>query len=385
MSERSSPRIGRIFTFLVFISVVAAGTYYGYTKLFRTAPAEATTVAAAPPQGPPPATVAVAQAVENLFEPVMELPGTVQSLVDATVAAETRGKIISVIQVGDYVQQGDTIARIDPTDARETLQQRQAELARLESQYDYHAGVYAIVANEEDDLGLSGIGVAELKSNMDSAHADLERGRVSVRLAETDLARTTIRAPFSGTVVSQEIQPGEYAQAGSPIVRLVDTVHLEVSVQVPAASVVDIVEDQLLPVIGKRDGYDARFRTLVPVGDAVSRTMELRADVSGSGMMVGEPVRVRIPIARPRTSVAVPRDAIVLRANSQFLFVIRDDVAVRETVETGVSQGDLVEVVGILDAGEMVVTRGAERLRDGQPVNIINSNASIDADVSSAL
>lgn len=376
MSEQSSPRFGRFFAFLAMTAIAAGATYYGYTKLFQPAPAEAVT-ASAPPQGPPPATVAVAEVVENRFEPFMELPGTVQSLVDATVAAETRGKIVSVIQVGDFVEKGQTIARIDPTDARETLQQRQAELARLESQYDYHAGVYAIVANEEDDLGLSGIGVAELKSNMDSARADLERGRVAIRLAETDLARTTIRAPFSGTIVSQEIQPGEYAQIGSPIARLVDTEHLEVSVQVPAASVVEIGENQILPVVSKRANLQARFRTLVPVGNSVSRTMELRADVSGSGMMVGEPVRVQIPVALPRTSIAVPRDAIVLRSDSQFLFVVRDDVAVRQSIETGVSQGDLVEVVGVLDPGERVVTRGAERLRDGQPVNIINSNTAL--------
>lgn len=359
---------------LIALVIMAAGAFYYFNLMSNASlsPANVDVDTSMVRQGPPSATVLTAEAITFTFAPYMELPGTVQSVVDAVIASETRGKITSVAMVGDEVRKGQTIANIDPTDARENLEQRRAELQRLESQLSYHTEYYATITQEDDQLGFSGISVAELKSNMDSAKADLERGKVAVRLAETDLERTTVRAPFAGTIVRQEIQPGEYAQVGSPVARLVNTDRLEVSVQVPSASVMDIAEDTVLPVTGKRSTREGRFRALVPVGHAVSRTMELRADISGSSFLVGEPVRVRIPVSEPKTAIAVPRDAIVLRSNEAYLFVVTDGVAVRRTVDKGLSQGDMVEVTGNVQLGERVVIRGAERLRDGQPV-ILNS------------
>ena len=319
--------------------------------------------------GPPPAAVAVARAQRVTMAPHTVLPGTVVSVRDAVIASETSGKVLSVAEVGDQVKVGDSVAEIDPRNATQLVAQRRAELDRLQSLYTYHKDYYARVNIEENNLGIPEIGIAELKSNMETAKADVARAKAALESAENDLNRTSIKAPFPGSVVSQSIQQGEYAQEGSSIVRLVDTENLEVSAQVPAALVQPLEPGTLLEITGMGKTLQAPMRTLVPVGDSISRTMELRVELKGTGLLVGSPVRVSLPSAEPKKVVAIPRDAIILRTDAQYVFVVDDDgKAHRRNVELGYADGDMIEVIGDVEPLDTVVVRGGERLRDGQAV-----------------
>ncbi|NND83473.1 MAG: efflux RND transporter periplasmic adaptor subunit [Gammaproteobacteria bacterium] len=319
---------------------------------------------------PPPAVVAVAQARLMTMAPHTVLPGTVVSVRDAVIASETSGKVLSVAYVGATVQENDSLAEIDSNDAQQLVAQRRAELQRLQSLLKYHSDYYQRVGLQKSDtLGVPEVVIAELKSNRDTARADVERAKAALRSAENDLARTSIKAPFPGRVVSQSIQTGEYAQVGSPIVRLVDTENLEISARVPAALVQPIEPGTMLAITGMGKTLTAPMRALVPVGDAVSRTMELRVELKDSGLLVGSPVRVSLPSAEPRQVVAIPRDAVVLRSDSQYVFVIDENGnAQRQDVELGYAEGDMIEVIGEVGPEATVVIRGGERLRDGQAV-----------------
>lgn len=318
--------------------------------------------------GPPKALVEVAQAETMVMAPHTVLPGTVVSLRDATIASETSGKVLSVALVGDIVEVGDSIAELDPQNAKQLVAQRKAELARLKSLLAYHTNFFDRVGEADNKLGVSEIGIAELKSNRDTAAAEVARAESALVAAQTDLARTSIVAPFAGRIVSQSIQPGEFAQIGSPIVRLVDTKDLEVSARVPAALVQPIASGEMLEVTGMGRTFKAPMRALVPVGDAISRTMELRVALTDSELLVGSPVRVSLPSAPAKSVVALPRDAVILRTNSQYVFVVEDGKASKRDVTLGYAQDDLIEVVGEVSAKDTVVIRGGERLRDGQGV-----------------
>lgn len=321
------------------------------------------------PSGPPPAAVVVANALTMTMAPHTTLPGTVVSLRDAVIASEIAGKILSVALIGDVVIEGDSLAQIDPKNAQQLVAQRQADLQRLESLHTYHSNYYKRVDIQENKLGIPEIGIAQLKSNVETAQADVAKAKASLTAAENDLERTTIKAPFSGRVVSQSIQLGEFAQIGSSIVRLVDTENLEVSARVPAAMVQPIEKGTLLSVSGMGKSVQAPMRALVPVGDSISRTMELRVELIDSGLLVGSPVRVSLPSAQAKELVAVPRDAIILRTDQQYVFVVNDEgKAERQEVQLGYAEGDMIEVIGNVKANAVVVIRGGERLRDGQSV-----------------
>lgn len=331
---------------------------------------------AAVPSGPPPANVAIDHAQTMVMSPHTVLPGTVVSVRDAVIASETSGKVLSVAFVGDVIDADDSLAEIDPQNAEQMVEQRRAELQRLQSLYQYHSDYYKRVGVEENKLGIPEIGIAELRSNVETAKADVSRAKAALKSAENDLNRTSIKAPFPGRVVSQSIQPGEYAQIGSPVARLVDTVNLEISARVPAALVQPIEPGTLLEVQGNGLSFQAPVRALVPVGDSISRTMELRVTLKDSGLLVGSPVRVSLPSAAPKEVVAIPRDAVILRTDSQYVFVIEEGKAVRRDVELGYAEGDMIEVIGDVSPNASVVVRGGERLRDGQLVSYEESGAS---------
>ena len=86
---------------------------------------------------------------------------------------------------------------------------------------------------------------------------------------------------------------------------------------------------------------------------------------------IGSALQVGLPSAEPRDVVAVPRDALVLRASETFVVrVADDDTAQRVPVRTGTAQGQMVEVIGDVHAGDRLVVRGGERIAPGQKVKI---------------
>ena len=116
-------------------------------------------------------------------------------------------------------------------------------------------------------------------------------------------------------------------------------------------------------------------RTMVPFGDGRSHMFELRIDISPVPWRVGESVRLAVPTAEPVEVLAVPRDALVLRRDGATVFRITEDgTAERVPVQPGLGDGMLIGVTGGLNRGDRVVVRGAERLRPGQPVRILDDN-----------
>lgn len=321
--------------------------------------------------GPPPATVMVTEAVETELAPLAEAPGSVVSLRDSLVAAATSGKIEWVADVGAEVEEGDVIARIDQADATFARGEAAADVSRLASRSRYLDELYDRFAGLGDESGESEASLDEMRANRDEARQNLARARVALERAETNLERTEVRAPFAGRVAAQEIQIGEFAAPGSPVARVVDTRHLEVTAQAPAQLLRNVAAEDTLEIINGAETFEAPVRAVVPVGDERSRTLELRVALTDTNWPIGAAVRVKLPSAAPKRVVAVPRDALILRADSVAVFVIgEDDTARRVEVELGVAEGDLIEVVGEIRPSERVVIRGGERLRDGQPVTV---------------
>jgi RND family efflux transporter MFP subunit len=206
------------------------------------------------------------------------------------------------------------------------------------------------------------------------AKNELEIANTRLRQAREELARHVVRAPFPGVIAERFMRPGERAAVGDEVVRLIDANDLEIQARAPLASINYITEGMRLDVktdVG--DHVEATLRTIVPIGDARSRLLDLRLDFAGVNWRVGQPVRVALPTAVAKQVLAVPRDALVLRRDGSSIFKVNQDgVAEKVSVEIGIASGDYVEVKGDLKDGDPVVIRGGERLRPGQKVQIIS-------------
>lgn len=321
------------------------------------------------PQGPPPAPVRIAEALMTELAPHAGAPGSVVSMSDSEIAAATPGPIVWTAEVGDEVAKGDVIARIDPADATAQRDEARADIGRLAARAEQLSKLVERYEGLGDDGGESEATIDELRANRDAARHDLARARVTLRRAETALERTDVKAPFAGRVVARQIDVGEYVNPGAPIVRLVNTEDLEVAARAADALLATVSPGDVISVTNGDQTVDAAVRAVVPVGDETNRTLEVRLDLPETDWRVGSAVEVRLPRTAKRRVVAVHRDALILRAERVSVFVVgADDIAKQVDVELGAADGDLIETIGAIKAGDRIVIRGGERLRDGQKV-----------------
>ncbi|MGF1606101.1 MAG: efflux RND transporter periplasmic adaptor subunit [Rhodothalassiaceae bacterium] len=348
---------------LLALAVISAGIV-----LSATGPVKAQQ---GPDQGPPPAKVVVAEAKRLRMAPVVQMPGTVISPDDSIVAAAISGSVTWIAEVGADVDEGAVIARIDDRDWQLARADAAADVKRLEARLVF---LNKDVARVEELAATRNTPMARLDqaiADREATAQDLARARNALKRAEVNIARTQVRAPFPGRVVARRAQVGEFANPGRELVRLVDTRRPEIRLQVPVSLAASLSDGQAVDVIDDARRVPGRIRTIIPVGDAVSRAVEVRVIPDQAAWLIGSAVRVALPSAAPREVVAVPRDALILRAGASYVFVIGEDLtAVRVSVDTGTAEGDYLEVIGEIGPGDRVVIRGGERLRPGQSVEL---------------
>jgi len=331
------------------------------------------------PNEPAPVVVEIAPAVTSTMVPMHWVPGSVGSRHDAHVASAESGRVIQVAEVGSQVRQGDVLARVDDEALELAVRQAEANLQRTESRREYAERQATRMEAMEQRSSIAEAQLDQIRTDRDERRQESAEASVAFADAQRRLRDATIRAPFDGTVAERFVEVGEHLDVGAPVVRLVNTVDLEIIARAPVAMAAVLKSGTDVQI---RDGQrlqDAKLRVVVPVGDAASRQLEVRVVLEASAWAVGSAVEVGLPSNNGRAAIAVPRDALVLRSDGTYVFRINaEGKAERLSVETGESQGEMIEVLsGALADGDMLVTRGAERLEPGQKVTIGTRDAAI--------
>jgi RND family efflux transporter MFP subunit len=321
-----------------------------------------------------PALVKVAVASIKDIAPVTMVPGTVVSRHDARLSAEVEGRLITVAEVGTVVTQGDPVATIEDVALRLLNAELEAQVTRAEANLRFLEGEEKRYARLAESNLTAVTQLEQTRSDRDVARGDLEVAQARLKQNEYQLARTSLRAPFDGVVVERLMKPGERAIDGGTVVRLVNQQNLEVIARAPLDYFPFVEQGVLLELQAGAQSALGRVRTVVAVGDENTHQFELRLDIEGNTFPVGQTLRVSIPTADTRQVLTVPRDALVLRPEGQSVFVVDGNNQARQVnVTVGVGQGEDVEVLGEVAAGDRVVIRGNERLQPGQAVNIMDS------------
>jgi RND family efflux transporter MFP subunit len=354
-------KIRQVFVFVV--STLLAATFSTATALAAPGPAGR----AAP--------VMVESAQLVFMAPQTWVAGTVISRYEARLAAEVDGKIIFVAEVGTQVAEDDVIAKIDSTFVKLKIEEFKAAVERDRANLEFLKGDLQRLKRLALQSNASQTRLDRTRADREVARNELRISRTRLKQAREEKRRHFIRAPFAGVVVERYMRRGERASVGDNVVSLVDSHELEVQARVPLDTLDFVRKGDLLTLKVNAEEKQAKVRALVAAGDLRSRLLDLRLALTENGWTIGQPVRISLPTAIAKEVLAVPRDALVLRRDGAAVFRIADDnKAERIAVKLGIASGPLVAIDGDIKAGDRVVTRGGERLRPGQTVNILNAD-----------
>ncbi|HEY7638664.1 MAG TPA: efflux RND transporter periplasmic adaptor subunit [Steroidobacteraceae bacterium] len=332
--------------------------------------------AEAPPPEEPGVVVEVAKASMARVAPRRWVPGGVVSRNDARLATSAAGRLEYVAEVGTRVREGERVAKLEDESVRLRVDDAKAEVARIESQRTMTER--QVQRLEKVGSTISQTQLDEVRSQLGVLTAQLQQAQVRQRAAQHDLDQTELRAPFAGIVTERLAQRGEYVATGAAIAHLVDTVHLEARVQAPLNLVGLVRPDMELPVKIADRQINADVRTVVPVGEERSRQFELRLTLANNALSVGTAIEVGLPEREATESLVVPRDAIAVRQDGNYVMRVRaDNTAEKVAVTSVATDGDLVTIRGPVVAGDLVVVRGVERLQHGQKVTVLGRAADV--------
>jgi RND family efflux transporter MFP subunit len=320
-------------------------------------------------QSASPAPVAVDEAKLDVYSAALWVSGTVISRHDSRISAETDGRVTWVAEVGERIEAGNPVARVDDADLQLELEDDRALLESLKARQRYQHSNLERLKRLADSNNAAVNQIDEAQAELDITSQDIRRAEVAVAQTKRRIAQSQVVAPFTGIVVERLIQVGEFVNRGADVARVVDIDNREIRAQAPLGVAGFIREGLEVSVEHRQKQSLSPVARVIPVGDERSRMFEVRIAVHDPSLVVGSPVRVALPNSDPRQLVAVPRDALVLRGSEMFILKVNpDNVVEKVRVDTGIGLGSLVEVIGDVSGGDRVITRGAERLQPGQEV-----------------
>ncbi|MEW9799233.1 efflux RND transporter periplasmic adaptor subunit [Alteromonas sp. CYL-A6] len=320
-------------------------------------------------QDMPPAQVEVVQVTRQAMTPTVQLKGNVMALKNAVVSAEVDGRLEDIVLVGTLLQKGQQLGQINPDRYEFELARERAELKALRADLTFRNNEVARLETliKQDNASatqyqreLAAKQVVE--QNILAAQADVAR-------AERNKADTTPRAPFDGVIAERLANIGEFIRAGEPLVRIVNSQQKDISVPVPLRYEPLLREGMQLDVTSRDRTFTLPVRSVVPVGDMNSRMIEVRLDASDSELLAGDAVTVLVPKAPSGNEVAIPRDALIIKGNDRFIYVVdANNKAQKVTATIRYAHGPYLVLEEGVNDGDYVIIRGGERLQPGSLV-----------------
>ena len=347
-------------------------------------------------------TAAVSSRQAGTQAAVLNATGYVTARRRATVSSKITGKVIEVnIEEGMSVAEGQVLARLDSETQRAavSLAQAQAEAARRNvSESEVRLNEARInLARLTKLVGVGYSTAAEVdaaRAAVDSLEARINAAREQVRVAErqialerTNLDSTIIRAPFAGVVISKDAQPGEMVSpvsAGGGFTRtgigtIVDMASLEIEVDVNESYINRVRPEQGVTAV--LDAYPewqipARVITTIPSADRQKATVLVRIgfleldprilpDMGVKVTFLRESEESSVSAPAAKAAMLVPKGAIKTEGQQSYVFVVQNDRVDRRAVTTGGADGDRVEVIAGVNAGERVVVSPPAELSAG--------------------
>ena len=260
------------------------------------------------------------------------------------------------VQVGDHVKKGQTVVSLLAAD-------RTARAQASRTGYDEALLNYKRL----DELRKKG-GVSQ--AEVDKAYAALKSVEAGLRSSQSTLLRTELKASIDGIVSARNVEPGEVAEMGKPLVSIVDPSEMEAQLMVSKKDIFNINKQTSVDIYvdGTRSvGWVKRVSPEAQSGSGLYPVVVgLKPD---AGVLPGTYVEGRFLVEKKNDVIVIPSDIVIYRGNAQSVYVASGDVARSVTITTGSGRGGRVVVTSGLSAGDELIVSGNRSLYDGVPVS----------------
>ncbi len=285
--------------------------------------------------------------------------GTIQADEQVEIRSEISGIIEEIhFAEGSRVQRGQLLVQIedDTLVAERDRAIHRVELARLREARQQDLLAQGLTSQDDYDLAFSQLNVLQAEQ----------------RLADAELAKTVIEAPFSGVIGLRAVSRGARVSPETPIASLqkLDPVKIEFTVPEAYAARMGVGESVRFRVRAIEEDYEGRIYAIEPTVDRETRSLRARARCANPGgrLLPGAFADVEIAVRQIEDAITVPALAVIPELGSKKVFVLEDGKATSRLVETGIRTENEVQIVSGVEAGDRVIVSAIQQLASGREV-----------------
>ena len=403
---------------VALLLVVAAVVFAACGRSNANGRTEATPAATAPAAVEVTTAAAIKRDLPRFFEATGSLAGDQQT----DVAPQTAGKVVAVgVEIGSPVRRGQILVRLDESELKLRVDQAQTQVEQAKAavrQAEEKIGLrpnQAFDPNRVAEVAAAKVTLDLAEKNLVRAEKLIESGDVSrsfyddararrdqlkeqydvqlaqarqnfagvqvartnvanaeaaLALARKNLSYANIPSPIDGFVSERTADLGEYVSPQQKVATVVRTNPLRIRIDIPEQAIPEVQVGQSVSITTSAwpdRNFSGRVARIAPNVSATSRTLTVEAEIENSGgaLKPGQFATVRILQPRADPAVLVPSRSVLTQAGVSRVFVIKDGHAEQRLVQTGQSEGDLIEIKNGVAADEQVATSNLEMLSDG--------------------
>ena len=300
-----------------------------------------------------------------------EFVGVVRARYETDLGFRVAGKIVTrIVNVGDRVQVGDVVARLDPEDLKLQVQSAEAELAAATSNLAQASADFARYSTLKTNGWASVADFDRKKAAGDEAQGRLDRARRSLDLARNQLGYAELKADADGVITATLAEPGQVVAIGQPVARLAHRGEKEAVVALPESWLAETRKSKAtVRLWAERDrSFDAHLRELSPQADPATRTYAARftIDNADDAIAFGMTATVTLSQAADAKVARLPLSAILNRGTGPSVYAVDASgaLALKPVTVTGFTEDAALVSSGVGD-GDRIVTLGVQKLEAG--------------------
>jgi RND family efflux transporter MFP subunit len=342
-----------------------------------------------PPAEPAATYIAVnaAAAVHADMDVSVQLSGKVQADNAVTVIPNTPGTVRSVaVKIGDGVAVDQLLFSLDKSSIQPSYEQALAAYQAAEANYTAtlekmeNAKLQLTRSRELFEAGalsqadLEQIEIAASDSALRALEAQLAQARAGLSAAEKVMNDMDVRSPIAGVVTALNVSVGNMVSGAAATVVALERVYVQAAVSEKFINLVHNGQPAAVEVpAAAGEPFIGQVEDLSPAADAATGQFALKVYINNDARLIkpGMFAKMEITTLTKKNIVVIPLDAIVFRGGRDVIYRVDNGFAVETPVTTGLEDGDRVEIVSGLSAGDVYITRGAGFVNDGSEVKII--------------